>query len=214
MFMHTFLFVFIAEMADKTQFMIMALTNRYKLKTILVGMSLGVFIISAFSVMCGDLIGDLVPIWVVKVCGAILFLFFGLLTLLKKEEEHQHNSSSYRFPIISIAGTFLLAELGDKTQLATVALAADHTNMQLQIFCGASLGLIMANVIGIFAGKFLFSHISDNAIRVVSSFIFLFFGSITIFELLPYNPMIIFSYSIIIILIAYFSYQHSLRHNS
>lgn len=211
MFIHTFLFVFLAEMADKTQLMIMALANKYRMKTIILGMIIGVVIISGFSVICGDFIGSLIPIWAVKLCGAFLFIFFGFHTLLKKDDSSNHHSKQYRFPILSIAFTFLLAELGDKTQLATVALAADHTTLQLQVFLGSALGLIMANIVGIFAGKFIFSHISDSTIRIGSAFIFLFFGSINIFEVFPYHPITIFGYSCILILSAYMLYQRTHR---
>lgn len=76
MLFHTFLFVFLAEMADKTQLMIMALTNRYSVKTVIAGMILGVFAISGVSVLAGDLIGDLIPMRLIKLAASAMFLFF------------------------------------------------------------------------------------------------------------------------------------------
>ena len=67
MFLHTFFFVFFAEMADKTQFMMMALTNRYTFRQVIGGMILGILLISGFSVLAGNLIGDVIPIkWISK----------------------------------------------------------------------------------------------------------------------------------------------------
>lgn len=209
MFLHTFLLVFIAEMADKTQLMIMALTNRYRVKTVVIGMFLGVLIISALSVLAGDLIGDFIPMKMVKIIAALMFIFFGLTNLkVGHDEEHKHKKTM-RFPIVSIAFTFLIAELGDKTQLATVALAADHMGEHIPIFLGASLGLILANILGIFAGKFIFSKFSEDSVKIASSFFFFLFGSITLFEVIPGSELIILIYSTLLIGMAYIIYMKS-----
>ena len=89
MLFHTFLFVFLAEMADKTQLMIMALTNRYSVKTVIAGMILGVFAISGVSVLAGDLIGDLIPMRLIKLAASAMFLFFGLMNLRCSTEENR-----------------------------------------------------------------------------------------------------------------------------
>lgn len=211
MMIHTFLLIFLAEMADKTQLMIMALTNKYSLRSVLSGMVIGVFLISGASVLAGDLIGDLIPMWAVELCAAIMFLCFGLSNLRPTKEEGG-KALSFHFPILSIAFTFILAELGDKTQLATVAMAADHMGAHIPIFFGASLGLIMANLFGIFAGKLIFKHFSEDCVKVVSSFIFFLFGSINLFELIPANLFMISIYSSILMIVAYICFQRSRRH--
>lgn len=208
MLFHTFILVFFAEMADKTQLMMMALCNRYKTRNVVIGMGLGICMISALSVCAGDLIGDYIPIAVVKIGAAMMFLGFGLWNLRESKEEEGKNVSMH-FPIISIAFTFMLAELGDKTQLATVALAADHMDAHLMVFLGGSLGLFLANLIGIFAGKLIFSHVSENTVKVGSSYFFFLFGSITLFEAITVTLPIIIIYSILLISIAYFVYVHA-----
>ena len=72
MILHTFILVLLAEMADKTQLMMMALTNRYKTRSVVWGMIFGVAIISAFSVLAGNLIGNLIPMDWIKLCAAVL----------------------------------------------------------------------------------------------------------------------------------------------
>lgn len=208
MFLHTLLFVFLAEMADKTQLMMMALTNRYRISTVVIGMITGVLLISGISTMAGDLIGDIIPMFYVKLIAAIMFLGFGFFNLKTSDEEEGRNVS-FKFPIISIAFTFLLAELGDKTQLATVALAADHMGDHMAIFLGASSGLILANLFGIFAGKFLFAHVKEDTMKILSSFFFFLFGSITLYEAIPGTPIIFIIHSIIIIFIAYLIFTQS-----
>jgi len=213
MILHTFLFIFLAEMADKTQLMMMALTNKYKLRSVIAGMILGVVTISALSVLAGDLIGDFIPMVFVKLCAACVFLIFGMINLLPSKEEGK-SPIDLPVPVLSVALTFLLAELGDKTQLATVAFAADHMEHHFPIFLGASLGLIAANLIGIFAGKLIFAHFHEDSVKVVSSFIFFVFGSINVFEILPFHYGLIWIYSILLITVAYFCYVKSRKKTS
>lgn len=208
MFIHTFLLVFIAEMADKTQLMMMALTNRYRARNVALGMGLGVITISALSVLAGDLIADYIPMEILKGTAALLFLIFGLTNLINKKEDDNQKTKNYRFPIISIAFSFLIAELGDKTQLATVAISSANKE-HLAIFLGASLGLILANLLGIFAGRFIFSHLSETTIKFASSFFFFLFGSLNLFEVIPYSIPIIIIYSITLITTAYFIFTLS-----
>lgn len=210
MILHTFLLIFTAEMADKTQLMIMTLTNKYKLREVILGMICGVLLISALSVLTGDLIGTLIPLALVKLCAAAIFLIYGLLNLKPAKEEDAH-SYQFHIPTLAIAFTFLIAELGDKTQLATVAFAADHMEHHLAVFLGTSLGLIAANLIGIFAGKLLLSHINEDVVKVVSSFIFFGFGSLNIFEVFGADTLIIWIYSTVLISLAYIYYTRSRR---
>ncbi|MEJ8737078.1 TMEM165/GDT1 family protein [Erysipelotrichaceae bacterium HCN-30851] len=211
MFLHTFFFVFFAEMADKTQFMVMALTNRYTFRQVIGGMILGILLISGFSVLAGNLIGEVIPIKWIKLVASIMFLIFGFLNLKQQNQEETGHVLSFKIPLLSIACTFVLAELGDKTQLATVALAADHMHSHFAVFLGASLGLIMANLFGIFAGKILFKFLSEQTMKIGSSFIFFLFGSLTLFETIPGNNTIYVLYSCILILIAYIIYTHSYK---
>ena len=101
MLLHTFLLVFIAEMADKTQLMIMALTNKYNLRNVVIGMISGVFIISGLSVLAGDLIGDLIPMEVVKLCAACMFLMFGITNLKPSKEEDGKDYNFFLSPLPS-----------------------------------------------------------------------------------------------------------------
>lgn len=211
MLFQTLLFVFLAEMADKTQLMMMALTNRYRIKTVLCGMVIGVFFISGLSVLVGDVIGDFIPMYPIKCIAAVMFLLFGFLNLRYQKKEEKEKHIPIHFPIVSISLTFMLAELGDKTQLATVALAADHMGDHIPIFIGASLGLILANILGMFAGKLIFSHFKEDSVKVISSFFFFLFGSVTLFEAIPTNNIMLLVYSCVVILCAYSIFTISRR---
>lgn len=148
----------------------------------------------------------------IKLAASAMFLFFGLMNLRCSTEEEAGHHVALKIPVISIAFTFVIAELGDKTQLATVALAADHMREHFPIFLGASLGLIMANILGIFAGKLIFSHLREDTVKVGSSFIFFLFGSLTLFEAVPGNNLIFIGYSTVLMVCAYAIYTFSRRH--
>ncbi|MEG0841720.1 MAG: TMEM165/GDT1 family protein [Erysipelotrichaceae bacterium] len=202
MLWNSFILIFIAEMADKTQLMMISLAQRYKTSDVLIGMSLGVSIISAISIFIGNLIGDVIPLHLLKVMSGLLFLYFAFSTLIFKEQTNNKPKHYHRFIILSIALSFILAELGDKTQLSTIALASKQSDY-LNVFIGSSCGLILANVLGVFFGKLIFSHIKDSTIQILSAYFFILFGSFPLFEVLPYSLPFIIIYSFAIITLAY-----------
>ena len=79
---------------------------------------------------------------------------------------------------------FFIAELGDKTQLTTISLAAQYQNA-VSVLIGATLGILLADGIGIVAGVVLGKHIPQRIIKWVSATIFLIFGLVGIYEVLP-----------------------------
>lgn len=208
MFLHTFLLVFIAEMADKTQLMMISFTNRYSIAKVIIGMILGACTITSLSVLAGDFIGDVIPMQIVKIFATIMFLGYGFYTLIHNEKSIDSKPSRHKYPLLAIAFSFLIAELGDKTQLASVALAADHMQDHMAIFLGASLGLILANVVGIFAGKFIFKKLSEDLVKIISALIFIFFGSISFFKLIEGSFFIYSIYSVVIMILASLLYNH------
>lgn len=209
MFLHTFLLVFIAEMADKTQLMIIALANKYKLKSVIFGLILGVISIVFLTILAGSYITKFIPIKYLKILAGIMFIIFGFNNLITKNKVDNKKNLNFKLPIISIAFTFFIAELGDKTQLTTLALTTN--NELIEIFMGSCLGLICANLLGLFASNFIFSHLKEETINILSTFFFILCGSLTIFEFLPYNIYLIITYSILIILLAYFTFKINKR---
>ena len=79
---------------------------------------------------------------------------------------------------------FFIAEFGDKTQLTTISLAAQYRNA-LSVLIGATLGMLVADGIGIVAGVVLGKHIPQRTIKWVSATIFLIFGLVGVYEVLP-----------------------------
>ena len=81
MFLSCFLLIFMAEMADKTQFLILALSRRYPLRTIIAGMALAITLLSLLSIFAGGWLSAYVPMEAIRPAAAILFLLFGFSAL-------------------------------------------------------------------------------------------------------------------------------------
>ncbi|MBW2630510.1 MAG: TMEM165/GDT1 family protein [Deltaproteobacteria bacterium] len=75
-----------------------------------------------------------------------------------------------------------IAELGDKTQLATMLFATDKGVSKLTVFLGASLALIVASAIGVLAGSFISNYISEKHLSVIAGIGFIAIGALTIFR--------------------------------
>lgn len=78
--------------------------------------------------------------------------------------------------------TVFIAELGDKTQFATMALAADKNANPWVVFIGASIGLIMASGLGVVAGQFLAGVLSPKLMHAIAGAVFLLLGGLAIFK--------------------------------
>lgn len=200
------LLIFIAEMADKTQFMVMALCTQYPSMIVAVGMALGAVVISFLSTGAAHLLTHFLPLVYLQAAASGLFLLFGFASLWMRKEKEQETKGKRRFPLISIAFGFVIAELGDKTQLSTIALAAHES--QLAVFLGASLGLIAANLLAIFAGKLLLKKLDPRYLDLAGSILFLYFGFASFMEL----ELMSESTSLLFLLLIVFLYWTSALH--
>ena len=84
--------------------------------------------------------------------------------------------------LITVFTAVFIAELGDKTQLATMLFAADKDVSKLTIFAGASLALIVASAIGVLAGSVISEYISEKHLNYIAGFGFIAIGLWTIFR--------------------------------
>ncbi len=82
----------------------------------------------------------------------------------------------------TIFATVLIAELGDKTQLATLLFAADKEVNKLTVFFAASLALVVASAIGVLAGSVLAAHISEKALAYIAGAGFMLIGAYTLYQ--------------------------------
>ena len=84
--------------------------------------------------------------------------------------------------LMTVFATVFLAELGDKTQLATMLFASDSNTNKCTVFLGASLALILASGIGVMAGTLLSQHINERHLNLLAGFGFTAIGIWTLYK--------------------------------
>lgn len=185
-FMRGFILVFMAEMGDKSQLLALAFAASYPLPLVLTGISLGIILNHGlailFAVLVSSVFGSLDG---VQVFAGLLFLFFGFKSfILDFDEEEEEVKSSKLGPIFTMAGTFFIGELGDKTQLTAMTLALDSSRPWL-IFLATVSSMILVSSIGILVGKFLGKKIPEVTMSYIAGGLFLFFGISKLWEMAP-----------------------------
>lgn len=177
-FWASFLVVFLAELGDKTQLIVMAFAVKYNWRSVFLGMTLGIFVVHSLAVAIGSLAGELIPVHLMTIIASCLFIGFGVWTLRgddEGEDEDEATKSSRFGPLLTVAMTFIIGEMGDKTQFAAMTMATQYESWWL-VLCGAVLGMVLTDSLGIIAGTFLHRRLPAKKMRYLSAGIFLLFG--------------------------------------
>lgn len=178
----SFVIVFLAEMGDKSQFISLAFATRYRAATVLVAITAASLLLSAGSVIVGATIALIVPTGLVKVTAGVMFLALALWTLcgpgLGGANKPEGSRLSGVWAPLAIGGAFFLAELGDKTMLVTMTLAA--TEDPVGVWLGSALGMVGANAIAVATGAAIGTRLPERWIKLLSAGAFVFFGVILI----------------------------------
>jgi len=183
-FAASFVLIVLAEMGDKTQFLAMSFATRYNAYKVLFAVFLATMANFAITVAVGQLLTTIVPIDVISLAASLSFIGFGLWTL-RGDKPKSADKKASRFGVVgTVFIAFFIAEFGDKTQLTTISLAAQYQNA-VSVLIGATLGMLVADGIGIVAGVVLGKHIPQRTIKWVSATIFLIFGLVGVYEVLP-----------------------------
>ena len=143
LFLKVFFTEFIAEMEDKTQLMLIALTSKYRLKDIILGTATAILVLNGLAVLAGGLVSEFIPDWLIKMIAALAFLYFAASTIAgDDEEEEEEDNSKIKFAPLAVFCTFFVAELGDKTQLTAITFGANEgMEAAFIVWIGCSLGL-------------------------------------------------------------------------
>lgn len=175
--------IFIAELGDKSQLMALAFAARYKASHVLIGITAAAAPLFGLSVLIGRLVAVSLPTRAINIAAGVAFLALAAWTVRgawtdAKEETREQPST--RFPIATVALAIFLAELGDKTMLATVTLAT--TEAWLGTWVGSTLGMVAADAIAIVVGKQLGTRLPERAIKIGASLLFVVFGILLLVE--------------------------------
>lgn len=169
--------VVLAEMGDKTQLLAMAFATKYKTSHVMIGVMVATLFNHALAVAVGSYIMrfQAAQVWIQAV-ASLSFIFFGLWTIRGDKLEGEENRITKYGPVITVAIAFFFAEMGDKTQLATIALAAKFSVNPLWVLMGTLTGMLIADAVGIFIGVVMCKNISGKKIKYVSAGAFILFG--------------------------------------
>lgn len=173
-----------AEMGDKTQLLAMTFATKYKASKVLIGVFLATIVNHALAVAAGNFITkfETLEIWIQGI-AALSFIFFGLWTIRGDRLEGEENRQTKFGAVATVAISFFIAELGDKTQLATIALATRFPSNSVGILIGTTTGMLIADAIGIVVGVVMCKKIPERTIKLVSAGVFIFFGFIENYQI-------------------------------
>ena len=171
--------VVLAEMGDKTQLLAMAFATKFKASKVMIGVLIATIFNHALAVAVGNWITrfDAAQIWI-QGLASLSFIFFGLWTIRGDKLEGEENRTTKYGAVATVAVAFFFAEMGDKTQLATIALAAKFAVNPFWVLMGTLTGMMIADAIGIFVGVVMCKNISGRKIKLVSAGAFILFGFI------------------------------------
>ena len=174
--------VFVAELGDKSQLLALALAARYRPLPVLAGIALGSAFMFAVSVGVGAVLGAALPTRALNLLAGLAFVFFGLWTLRGDDDEDDETAPEVgaRSVVLTTAGAFVVAELGDKTMLATITLAS--TNGVVGTWAGATLAMVAADALAIVVGAVLGARLPERTIRIGAAVLFFLFGLALLWE--------------------------------
>ncbi len=174
---------FIAEMGDKTQLMLIAMTSRYKVRDILLGTAAAIMVLNGIAVLAGGFISSLIPTWLIRIIAAVAFIYFALSTLTDEEDEEEsgQGTTAARIAILSVFTTFFVAELGDKTQLTAITFGANEgLAAGPVVWAACSVGLFAADLVGMMIGYLLKSRAPEGILNMIAFLVFAVFGMFTL----------------------------------
>ncbi|MFD4265627.1 TMEM165/GDT1 family protein [Rhodococcus sp. NPDC058481] len=175
--------IFVAELGDKSQLMAMTFALRYKWWVVVGGITVATTIVHLVSVGVGHSLGAALPTNLISIVGGIAFVIFALWTLRGDSLSDDEQNKAARVgtsAFLAVASAFFLAELGDKTMLATITLAAD--NDWVGVWIGSTVGMVAADALAIVVGAVLGKHLPERFIQLGAATLFLVFGVMLLLE--------------------------------
>ena len=197
------LLITISELGDKTFFIGAILAMRHPRRWVFIGVTIALFLMTVLSVFLGKTV-SLLPQHYVEIATVVLFLGFGFKLIYdasrmspdvglddeQKEAEEEVNQKDHLAANASIFAIILksftltfIAEWGDRTQFATITLAAN--NDALGVILGATLGHAICAAIAVMCGKLIAGRISERWLTFIGGALFVLFGIVAAFTAFP-----------------------------
>ena len=157
------------------------------LTIVAMGTAAAILVLNGLAVLAGGLVSEFIPEWLIKIVAAFAFLYFAASTLAgdEDEEEEEGGKSKIKFAPLAVFCTFFVAELGDKTQLTAITFGANEgMGAAFIVWIGCSLGLFLADILGMLVGYLLKSKTPDGLLNTLAFVIFAIFGIYTAYQAL------------------------------
>jgi putative Ca2+/H+ antiporter (TMEM165/GDT1 family) len=177
--------VFVAELGDKTQLLALDFGARFSLRVVAIGLALGYGLANIVATIVGGILGAALPDRPIQILGGVVFLGFAALATRRAisgedaDEDEVHadsvHGSTTASVIASIAGLIAVAEMGDKTQIATATLASQSA--PVGVWIGATFGAAASGMVGAVAGNMIGHRVSPRALQYASAVLFTLFGA-------------------------------------
>ncbi|SCL35497.1 Putative Ca2+/H+ antiporter, TMEM165/GDT1 family [Micromonospora nigra] len=165
--------IFVAELGDKSQLMALTFATRFRTVPVLIGITVATAVVHLVSVAIGYGLGAALPTgWIALVAG-LAFFGFGAWTLrgdTLTEEEKRKADKGGTSAVVAVGVAFFLAELGDKTMLATITLATQYG--WFGTWVGSTVGMVAADALAILAGRLLGRKLPERTIRYGAAVLF------------------------------------------
>ena len=187
-----FFMIFVSELGDKTQILVMSFSGKQKIATILLGVALGTFFSHGLAILFGSYIGAInnenVKL-ILDFATNIIFIIFGLIFLFNKEKEESDENKTGLLSklaniklnyILIIAISIAVGELGDKTFLAAIGLGIQYVKYKIPLVIGAIMGMVISDLLAIILGKIISKKIPEELMKKISGILFIIFGIIGI----------------------------------
>lgn len=173
--------IFLAELGDKSQLMALTFATRFRARTVLLGITLATAIVHLASVLVGAAMATILPTTAISILAGVAFLGFAVWTLrgdTLTEGERSKATKATGSALLAVGTAFFLAELGDKTMLATIALATD--NDLVGTWIGSTIGMVLADALAILVGLWLGRQLPERAVKYGAATAFVVFGVLLI----------------------------------
>ena len=174
--------IFVAEFGDKSQLLILAFATRYPPRPVVLGVVLAASFIQGVSVAVGATAGTVLPPGLVEIVSGLVFLVVAAWTLLDDDEDaaERRTADGRRLAgvalVLTVAAAFVVSELGDKTMLATFALATQQG--ALPTWIGSTAGEVAANLVAVIVGSQAGHRLSSRMVRIGSAALFALAGAV------------------------------------
>jgi putative Ca2+/H+ antiporter (TMEM165/GDT1 family) len=172
-----FILISLTELGDKTMIAVITLSSKYPKRTVFLGSFLALATVTAVGVVIGEVLFQFIPSWVVGLAAGVVFILFGVATLIRKEKEGKEmiEDKGRWGGFLTAFGFVALMEFGDKTQLSVITLSAE-SGAALMVFLGAALGFLWLVVLEVSLGKVIGEKVPKNYVRIGSGLVFIVFG--------------------------------------